>query len=284
MYEKHFRYRPFHTHIWSKEEQLEAYQGFINFKNYGDYASYVDQGHPNRWLIGEMQSFYPIKYSELDLPWKKDNFKFAKVAEVRSIDINGVLNQIESETEHLNTQETDYHCPGERPSFTKEMSFLEKHNLGRSTHITDITANNYPELNNLAHSLELENIRCIIRTHLPGVVLASHCDKSASLFENYHEDVSGLPLNHITKTPEGYYVVFILIALNDWESGHMFAFEDEMWSWKAGDVLTFDWPNIRHATANAGWSRRHLVRICGITKDPNHWAFNNANKGYTSYI
>ena len=284
MYEKHFRYRPFRTHIWTEEQQREAYEGFINCKTYGDYASYIDQGHPNRWIIGEMQSFYPIKYSELNLPWKKDDFKFAVIGQADSLDVDKVYQQIEKETEHLSIPETDYHCPGVRPSFTKEMDFLESHGLGRATHITDVESDNYPELHAWANSLGLENVKCIIRTHLPGTVLVSHCDKSASLFENYHTDVSDLPFNHIIKTPEGYYIVFILVALNDWESGHMFSFEDQLWSFKKGQVLTFDWSNIRHSTANAGWSRRHLVRVCGITKDPNHWAFHNANNDIVSNV
>lgn len=285
MYEEFYRKRLFNSNFWSHQEMEEAWQGFIDCKTYGDYAEYIDLGQPNRWIIGEMQSFYPIEYSKLDLPWKKDGFKFQKIAECKSLDMDAVYDEIEERTKHLTIETATYTCPGARPSLETELNFLDATNLSRNLHITQITPDCFPDIYELSQNLQLENTRTIIRTHLPGVVLNSHCDKSASLFENYHTDVSNLPLNHILKTPEGYYIVFILIAINKQESGHIFAFENSMWEdYEAGDVITFDWCNIRHSTANAGWSRRHMIRICGITKDPNHWAFNNANKDLISYI
>jgi hypothetical protein len=278
-WQPHYRYRPFYSHIWTEAEQREAWEGFIQCRTYGDYARYVDQGEPNRWLIGEMQSFYPIPYSTLDMPWRRDAFRYSVIGQAHSLDVDRIHAQIESETEHLTVGNTDYHCPGERPNFAREMTFLESQGMGRTTHITDVGPDNYPDLWAWAHSLGLSQVRCTIRTHLPGTVLISHCDKSTSVFEGYHTDVSSLPLNHTLKTPQGYYIVFILLALNDWQSGHMFSFEDEIWSFRRGQVATFDWANIRHSTANAGWSRRHLVRVYGITQDPEHWAFVHANQG-----
>ena len=60
-------------------------------------------------------------------------------------------------------------------------------------------------------------------------------------------------------------VMRIMIALNDWEPGHFFSYGNYMHSgWRAGDVTTFDWQNVPHSTANAGFHPRVTLQLTGI--------------------
>lgn len=35
--------------------------------------------------------------------------------------------------------------------------------------------------------------------------------------------------------------------------------------WRKGDIVWFDWRNMPHASANAGWDPRCLIQITGTT-------------------
>ena len=37
--------------------------------------------------------------------------------------------------------------------------------------------------------------------------------------------------------------------------------------WHAGDILTFDWPNIPHCTANASLLPRPLLQVTGVVTE-----------------
>ena len=52
--------------------------------------------------------------------------------------------------------------------------------------------------------------------------------------------------------------------------------------WRAGDVVTFDWQNIPHSTANAGHHPRVTFQITGV-KTPDTDKFLAELKQTTSY-
>lgn len=55
-----------------------------------------------------------------------------------------------------------------------------------------------------------------------------------------------------------------LIALEDWQPGQFIIFGNKQCDkWKAGDIITFDWQNIPHATANASFYNRPLLQVTG---------------------
>lgn len=63
-------------------------------------------------------------------------------------------------------------------------------------------------------------------------------------------------------------VMRIFIPVTDWVPGQFWAFGNYTWShWKAGDVVTFDWRNVPHSTANTSWSTRITLQITGIKTD-----------------
>ena len=97
----------------------------------------------------------------------------------------------------------------------------------------------------------MENSKMRLHVQQPGQVWNLHLDK----LEKWHpEDPSK--------------VMRVMIALNDWEPGHFFSYGNYMHSgWHAGDVTTFDWRNLPHATANAGHAPRVTLQLTGVVTD-----------------
>ena len=60
-------------------------------------------------------------------------------------------------------------------------------------------------------------------------------------------------------------VMRIFVQLTDWQPGQFWEYGNYHWNqWRAGDVSTFDWANIPHATANAGHHARVTLQLTGI--------------------
>ena len=60
-------------------------------------------------------------------------------------------------------------------------------------------------------------------------------------------------------------VMRIMIQLTDWQPGQFWQYGNYCYSqWRAGDVTTFDWANVPHATANAGFHPRVTLQLTGI--------------------
>lgn len=63
-------------------------------------------------------------------------------------------------------------------------------------------------------------------------------------------------------------VLRVMIQLTDWQPGQFWEFGNYHWThWRAGDVVTFDWANMPHATANAGHDPRVTFQITGVMTD-----------------
>jgi hypothetical protein len=63
-------------------------------------------------------------------------------------------------------------------------------------------------------------------------------------------------------------IMRVMIALNNYQPGHFFSYGNYVHTcWRAGDVHTFDWQNIPHATANAGHGPRITLQITGVVTD-----------------
>jgi hypothetical protein len=60
-------------------------------------------------------------------------------------------------------------------------------------------------------------------------------------------------------------VMRIMIQLTDWQPGQFWEYGNYHWQhWRAGDVTSFDWANMPHATANAGHDVRVTFQITGV--------------------
>tara|TARA_B100000686_G_C16773582_1_gene966900 strand:- start:1834 stop:2484 length:651 start_codon:yes stop_codon:yes gene_type:complete len=98
-------------------------------------------------------------------------------------------------------------------------------------------------------SLGLENTKQAFHIQYPGEMLNLHIDKQ-------HE------MNKDTSQ-----VARFFIFLEDWKPGHFFQMGTSFLKWQKGDLVWFDWPNIPHASANAGWEPRCLIQVTGTITD-----------------
>jgi hypothetical protein len=65
--------------------------------------------------------------------------------------------------------------------------------------------------------------------------------------------------------------VRFLVFLNDWEPGQLFQFGNYMHTqWRAGDIVTWEWSTLPHATWNGSWKKRPALQITG-TATENTW-------------
>ena len=91
---------------------------------------------------------------------------------------------------------------------------------------------------------------CMDRIHVqqPGEVWNLHIDKLQKWDPDHPEQV-----------------MRIMIQLTDWQPGQFWQYGNYNYSqWRAGDVTTFDWANIPHSTANAGFDPRATLQLTGI--------------------
>lgn len=79
----------------------------------------------------------------------------------------------------------------------------------------------------------------------PGEMLNLHIDKQYEMNED----------------PDR--VARFFIFLEDWKPGHFLQMGTSFVQWRRGDLVWFDWRNMPHASANAGWDPRCLIQITG---------------------
>jgi hypothetical protein len=126
----------------------------------------------------------------------------------------------------------------------------------------DLTANGMPvdlpishlnwripeSLQRISDAFALEN--CMNRIHVqqPGEVWNLHIDKLYKWNPDHPDSV-----------------MRIMIQLTDWQPGQFWEYGNYHYNhWRAGDVTTFDWANVPHCTANAGFDPRVTLQLTGI--------------------
>jgi hypothetical protein len=126
----------------------------------------------------------------------------------------------------------------------------------------DLTANGMPadlpishltwcipeSLQRVSDAFALEH--CMNRIHVqqPGEVWNLHIDK----LQKWNPD-----------HPDS--IMRIMIQLTAWHPGQFWEYGNYHYNhWRAGDVTTFDWANIPHCTANAGFDPRVTLQLTGI--------------------
>lgn len=128
---------------------------------------------------------------------------------------------------------------------------LEQQGYGKDYIVSDLTWDIPETFNKINLWFGMDNSKMRLHVQRPGQVWNLHLDK----LEKWN------PSN-----PDQ--VMRIMIALNDWEPGHFFSYGNYMHTqWHAGDVTTFDWQNIPHATANAGHNPRATLQLTGVVTD-----------------
>lgn len=135
-----------------------------------------------------------------------------------------------------------------RPDLVAEEYDLERIGMDKDAVITNLTWDLAPVFQRMADSFKL--IDPMVRLHVqhPGQVWNLHMDK---LQKWCPDDPSS--------------VIRIFIQLTDWQPGHFWAFGNYTYSkWAAGDIVTMDWENTPHCTANAGHTSRATLQVTGV--------------------
>jgi hypothetical protein len=125
---------------------------------------------------------------------------------------------------------------------------LEQQGYGQDHIVTDLNYNLAPVFQQIADQFALDKSMARIHVQRPGQTWNLHLDK----LEKW------MPADPVQ-------VVRYFVQLTDWQQGHFWSYGNYNWSgWQAGDVSTFDWVNVPHATANAGHVPRVTLQITGI--------------------
>ena len=125
---------------------------------------------------------------------------------------------------------------------------LTSNGMPRDLPITHLNWQIPESLQRLSDAFALED--CMDRIHVqqPGEVWNLHIDKLQKWAPDHPEQV-----------------MRIMIQLTDWRPGQFWQYGNYNYShWRAGDVTTFDWANIPHCTANAGFDPRVTLQLTGI--------------------
>jgi len=125
---------------------------------------------------------------------------------------------------------------------------MERAGYGKDYVISNLSYELSPGLQRISDLFALEDNIPRMHVQMPGQVWNIHIDK---LEKWCPEDPT-----RITR---------IFIQLTDWQQGQFWNYGNYMYSgWSAGDVTTFDWINVPHATANASYSPRITLQLTGL--------------------
>jgi hypothetical protein len=138
-----------------------------------------------------------------------------------------------------------------KPDLEEEEYDLTRVGIDPKIIITNLAWKLPKKLQAISDAFGLED--CMERIHVqkPGQLWNLHIDK---LYKWCPED----------PTRVGRY----FIQLTDWEMGQFWQYGTYNWShWRAGSVTSFDWQNMPHCTANAGFTPRVTLQLTGIITD-----------------
>jgi hypothetical protein len=130
---------------------------------------------------------------------------------------------------------------------------LERAGYGRDYEITNLNWDIPFVLQRMANLFAMDDTMTRIHVQLPGQVWNYHLDKLEKWAPEDPDSVHRY-----------------MIQLTDWEPGHYWNYGNHTHQgWRAGDVTTFDWQNVPHATANAGHNPRVTFQITGVATADN---------------
>lgn len=125
---------------------------------------------------------------------------------------------------------------------------LTANGMPKDLPITHLTWRIPDSLQRISNSFALD--KCMERIHVqrPGEIWNLHIDKLQKWDPDHPE-----------------MVMRIMIQLTSWQPGQFWQYGNHNYhQWRAGDVTTFDWANIPHCTANAGFQPRVTLQLTGI--------------------
>ena len=107
-----------------------------------------------------------------------------------------------------------------------------------------------PVCQTMTDFFQLKNPQAKLHTQFTGEMLNLHIDKLYDLDDD--------PNN----------VIRIMVMMQDWEPGQFLMYGNQIHQrWRSGDIHTFDWQNLPHATANASLTPRPMLVITGVKSE-----------------
>ena len=271
--------------IWNAEQLAQARKDFEKPRSVREFFSWLTRPDTNYDLVREASAVFPLNYKNIpDHPMNLEKFTVANIAKMVSVDLEPASKKILQAWAHITSETTEV---SKLREVSQEYSFQKSSGFVNQTHIIDVVPD-YPELARVGDLFDFDYYSTAIQYQPPGSIVGRHVDFLDSMWDKFNQsgiDVLDLPYDTLTKSPEGYYAIRVMIALTDWQVGQIFGFENQYWSeWKIGDVVTFDWAHVKHYTANSSYVPRIYLKISGITKNKNHWIFKNLNHHVISTI
>lgn len=210
----------------------------------------------SNWQILRARSAYHFDTSQLDYRWDTV-ISVGHITPGWQQDLDRVMESAYPVTWRTRGRTND---PLQRNTqeYDQEEYDLEVQGYGRNHVVTDLDYSLPPTLQNIADQFQLDKTMARIHVQRPGQVWNLHLDK----LEKW-----------MPQDPAQ--VVRYFVQLTDWQPGHFWSYGNFVYQgWRAGDVTTFDWWNVPHATANAGHTPRLTLQITGI-KTQGHMQFLN---------
>ena len=165
-------------------------------------------------------------------------------------------------------------------------SLIEKYNLPNIDSISDPVDIEHWEItdfnvvNEIADYVGLRKPTGRIQILPPGIMVPIHLDNLKEGYILYCED--NFQNHKFTKEDIELFSVNpnsvqrLLIFLEDHRPGQGIFFENNVLStWRKGDVVHWDWRDVEHATVNAGFWKRPLLRITGLVTEKFQKYFEN---------
>jgi hypothetical protein len=125
---------------------------------------------------------------------------------------------------------------------------LIAHGMSTDLAITHLNWHLPESLQKISNDFGLDQCMARIHVQMPGELWNLHIDKLYKWAPDRPDSV-----------------MRIMIQLTDWQPGQFWEYGNYHYhQWRAGDVTTFDWANIPHCTANAGYHPRATLQLTGI--------------------
>lgn len=203
----------------------------------------------SNWESGKERSNYHFNYDIKDAP--EDVFHYlGRIAPDWNLAVDDIIEQSKPATWATRGYKGEGVAPP-REDLASEEYDLERFGYGKDYTITHLNWEIPPVLQKYVDDFGLDDCMARIHVQKPGEVWNLHIDK---LSKWCPEDPSR--------------VMRIFIQLTRWYPGQFWEFGNYHWNqWRAGDVVTFDWQDIPHCTANAGLESRVTLQLTGIRTD-----------------
>lgn len=138
-----------------------------------------------------------------------------------------------------------------REDLAAEEYDMTRAGMDPAMHITHLNWQLPASLQEISDRVGLADCMNRIHVQMPGEVWNLHIDK---LYKWAPEN------------PDS--IMRIMIQLTNWQPGQFWEYGNYHYNqWSAGDVTTFDWKNMPHCTANAGFHPRVTFQLTGIVTD-----------------